>query len=501
MEEQSSNKKIITTFGLVTMIITAIFGFGNVSNAYLQMGYGSIIWYALAGICFFFPCGLMMAEYGSTFKEAKGGIYSWLAGSVGERVAFVGTFVWLASWIVWMVSTASRIWITLSALIFGKDTTQQWHAFGLDSTQFIGVLGILMILTITYLSSRGVKSIAKVGSIGGIFTIIVNVIFVIVSVIVLIAKKGVLAQPIHGASTFITSPNPQFQTPIAIISFVVYAIFAYGGMESLGSVTDSMKNPAKTFPKGLIIASIFTIGTYVLMIFMLGWSINYQQDLTKSSVNLGNVTYVVFNYLGIALGNALGWSHAAALTCGVVMTRIVALAQTLGFLGALFILLYSPIKAFILGSNPNLWPKKLTKLNKANMPANAMWLQAIVVCVIIFLVAFGGSAAQKFYLILTDMANVSATFPYIFLIGAFPFFKAKKDLDRPFVAFKNRFWTNVLVVFVELILIIGILFTFIQPLTEKDYQTAFWTLAGPIFFAIVALVFYQIAVKKGRVAK
>lgn len=111
MDNNGSSKKI-TTFGLVTMIITAIFGFGNVSNAYLQMGYGSIIWYALAGILFFFPCGLMMAEYGSAFKEAKGGIYSWLAGSIGERWAFVGTFVWLASWIVWMVSTSSRIWIT-----------------------------------------------------------------------------------------------------------------------------------------------------------------------------------------------------------------------------------------------------------------------------------------------------------------------------------------------------------------------------------------------------
>lgn len=501
MEEQSGNKKIITTFGLVTMIITAIFGFGNVSNAYLQMGYGSIIWYALAGICFFFPCGLMMAEYGSTFKDAKGGIYSWLAGSVGERIAFMGTFVWLASWIVWMVSTASRIWITFSALIFGKDTTQQWHAFGLTSTQFIGVLGIIMILVVTFLSSRGMNSIAKVGSLGGIFTIAVNIIFVVVSIIVLIADKGVLKEPIHGISSFITSPNPQFQSPIAIISFVAYAIFAYGGMESLGSVTDSMKNPEKTFPRGLIIASVFTIGAYVLMIFMLGWSVNYQHDLTKSSVNLGNVTYVVFNYLGITMGTSLGWSHAAALTFGVVMTRIVALAQTLGFLGALFILMYSPIKAFIIGSNPDLWPKKLTKLNKADMPANAMWLQAIVVCVIVFLVAFGGSAAQKFYLILTDMANVSTCFPYIFLIGAFPFFKAKKNLDRPFVIFKNRFWTNVLVVFVELILACGIIFTFMQPLLEKDYQTAFWTLAGPIFFAIVALVFYQIAAKKRRANK
>ncbi len=37
MDNNGSSKKI-TTFGLVTMIITAIFGFGNVSNAYLQMG-------------------------------------------------------------------------------------------------------------------------------------------------------------------------------------------------------------------------------------------------------------------------------------------------------------------------------------------------------------------------------------------------------------------------------------------------------------------------------
>ena len=80
MEEQSSNKKVITTFGLVTMIITAIFGFGNVSNAYLQMGYGSIIWYALAGICFFFPCGLMMAFH--------------LQRSKGWNLLLVGRFRW-----------------------------------------------------------------------------------------------------------------------------------------------------------------------------------------------------------------------------------------------------------------------------------------------------------------------------------------------------------------------------------------------------------------------
>ncbi|MBB1086049.1 glutamate/gamma-aminobutyrate family transporter YjeM [Limosilactobacillus fastidiosus] len=499
MDEQSSNKKMITTFGLVTMIITAIFGFGNVSNAYLQMSYGSIIWYALAGICFFFPCGLMMAEYGSAFKDAKGGIYSWLAGSIGEKLAFIGTFVWLASWIVWMVSTASRIWITFSALIFGKDTTQQWHFIGLSSTEVIGVLGIVLMIACTYFSSRGMTAIAKVGSLGGIFTVIVNIIYVIAAFIILIANKGALAQPIHSAKDFVLSPNPQFQTPIAIISFVVYAIFAYGGMESLGSVTDSMKKPEKTFPRGLIIASIFTIGAYVLMILMAGWFANYNHDFAKSTTNLGNATYVLFNILGVKLGLAFGLPHATAVVWGAAMTRIVAFAQALGFLGALFVLMYSPIKAFILGSNPELWPKKLTKLNKAGMPANAMWLQVTVVSVIIFLVAFGGSAAQRFYTILTDMANVSTCFPYLFLVGAFPFFKRKKNIERPFEVFKNRFWTDVLVWFVEIILIVGIMFTFIQPMLEKDWQTAFWTIAGPVFFALVAWIFYSISSKKHHI--
>ena len=398
-----------------------------------------------------------------------------------------------------MVSTASRLWITFSALIFGKDTTQQWHFLGLNSTEVIGVLGIILMIACTYFSSRGMTAIAKVGSLGGIFTVIVNIIYVIAAIIVLIANKGALAQPIHGASDFVLSPNPQFQTPIALISFVVYAIFAYGGMESLGSVTDSMKNPEKTFPRGLIIASIFTIGAYVVMILMAGWFANYNHDFAKSTTNLGNATYVLFNILGVKLGLAFGLPHATAVVWGAAMTRIVAFSQALGFLGALFVLMYSPIKAFILGSNPELWPKKLTKLNKAGMPANAMWLQVTVVSIIIFLVAFGGSAAQKFYTILTDMANVSTCFPYLFLVGAFPFFKRKKNIDRPFEVFKNRFWTDVLVWFVEIILIIGILFTFIQPMLDKDWQTAFWTIAGPVFFALVAWIFYSVSAKKHHI--
>lgn len=65
-------EKLITTPTLVLMIISTIYGFGNVSIAYDQMAYAGMFWYILAGVCFFFPCCLMMAEYGSAFKDAKG---------------------------------------------------------------------------------------------------------------------------------------------------------------------------------------------------------------------------------------------------------------------------------------------------------------------------------------------------------------------------------------------------------------------------------------------
>ncbi len=44
--------------------------------------------------------------------------------SVGPRFAFIGTFMWFASYVVWMVSTAAKIWVPLSTFLFGADKTQ-----------------------------------------------------------------------------------------------------------------------------------------------------------------------------------------------------------------------------------------------------------------------------------------------------------------------------------------------------------------------------------------
>lgn len=477
------------------MIFSSIFGFSNSLTAFYQMGYASMLWYVVTAILFFVPSALMFAEYGASFKAAKGGIFSWLRGSIGEKQAFIGTFIWLAAWVVWLVSSTQFFLISVSTMIFGKDQTQTWSLFGLSANKTLGILEIIFLIIVTAIASKGIGKIAGVASIGGVFTLGIAVVFIVASLILWALEGGHLAEPIT-TMNLVKSPNPAFVSPIAVVSFVVYALFAYGGLETMAGVIDSVDKPEKTFPRAIIITVIMMTVIYILGIFLCGVSTNWQAVLGKKEVDLGNVEYVLINNMGYMLGTKLGLGTHAAVGIGKIFSQITALSDVFGGIGAAFVMSYSPIKSFIEGSDPRLLPKKLTKMNDHNMPANAMWAQAVIVGLIILLISFGGDAAKQFYTILTDMMNVSSAAPYLFLVGAFPFFKMKKNLDRPFVFYKNQTWTWIVTAIVWLVLAISIIFTCVQPILDGDYSTAFWTAFGPVFFGIIAWIFYSHAERK-----
>ena len=104
----------ISRSSLVLMIFSSIFGFSNSLTAFYQMGYSSIIWYIVTAILFFLPSALIFAEYGASFKGIKGGIFSWLEGSTNEKVAFIGTFIWLSAWVIWLVSSPQFFLVSVS---------------------------------------------------------------------------------------------------------------------------------------------------------------------------------------------------------------------------------------------------------------------------------------------------------------------------------------------------------------------------------------------------
>lgn len=494
---EKSTKKL-TLVPLTLMIFTSVYGFNNIPRSFYKMGYAAIPWYIFSAITFFVPFALMVAEFGSAFKEEKGGIYSWMDKSIGPRFAFIGTFMWYCSYVTWMVNVASGMWIPVSNAIFGKDTTQSWTLFGLQGPQVLGVLGIMWILVVTYTSTKGIEKIKKVTSLGGSAVVLLNVFLWIGAIAVFIGNKGQLAQPIEGLKSFTQTPNPKYVgNMIASLAFVVYALFAYGGIEAVGGLVDETEHPERTFPKGILIsAAVISVG-YSLGILFIGIFTNWGAVMGIKEVNLGNASYIVMSNLGYSLGTAFGASESTAIALGHGVARFVGLSMSLALSGAFFTLMYSPLKQLIEGTPTKLWPGKIGE-TKNGLPINAMWIQAAIVCIMIALVSFGGSSMAAFFNILVSMTNVAMTLPYMFIAIAFPYFKNKEEIKKPFVIYKTQgianFWTWVVILTVGL----ANLFCIIQPAVEGDMQTTIWSVAGPIIFSVIAWLMYSNYEKKNK---
>ena len=492
MDDEQSKRKKLSLMALILMIFTSVFGFANIVRAFYLMGYASIIWYILAAITFFLPFAFMLSEFGAAFKDRKGGIYSWMAESVNPKFSFVGTVMWYASNIIWMVSTGISIWIPLSNGIFGIDKTQEWSLLGLNSVQSLGVLGVLWILFITFVSSKGLDKIEKITNVGGVAVALLNVVLIIVGIIILVLNNGQMAEPIT-ATSFVKSPNPDYGSIISVFSFLVFAIFAYGGLEIIGGLVDETENPEVTFPKGIKISAIvITIG-YAVGIFVMGIFTNWLFTFTEFSnadITLGNVAYVAMNNMGYQLGLALNLSESVALEIGVWMGRYIGISMFLALTGSFFTLAFSPLKQLIEGTPKEIWPKKWTK-TKNGLPVYAMYVQALVVIVIILFVSFGGKGAKEFFEIIISMTNVAVSIPYMFIVIAFYGFKKNESIDKPFVIYKSKTNYKWIVVMVTFVIGFANVFTIVEPALHGRYMETFFSILGPIFFGGVALILYR----------
>ena len=155
-------------------------------------------------------------------------------------------------------------------------------------------------------------------------------------------------------------------------------------------------------------------------------------------LTLAILPYVLMKSLGVTLGNALHLSPEASLSLGVWFARITGLSMFPRLYRCVLYALLFTAESHHPGTPKALWPEPMTRLNAMGMPSIAMWMQCGLVTVFILLVSFGGGTASAFFNKLTLMANVSMTLPLPVPRAGFPIFKARQDLDRPFVIFKTH---------------------------------------------------------------
>jgi amino acid transporter len=492
-----NEKHKLGMIALVTMIFTSVYGFTNAGRAFLLMGYSAIPWYILAGIAFSLPFAFMLAEFGSAFKESKGGMYSWIAPVMGERFAFTGIFMWYAGYLFWMLVVASSIWVPLANFVHGYDSTKEWMWGNLEYSQILGIMGILWMLFIAFVSTHGLKSISLFGRIGGMAVWTLNLILIVLALIILIINRGQVAfqmTGINGISVFFHSPNPSYQDWVQKASFLVFAVFAFGGMETIAGLVDKVRNPLHTFPRGLLISAVLIVIGYSVCIFAIGIFTDWDKLANDPSVNLINVIYAIMYQLGHNAASLMGLSEAISVQIGFLFSRLTGAGMFLSLTGAFFTLAYAPLKQLIEGTPAHLWPAFMLK-KRNDIPVNAIYVQTVVVIVMIALRAFGGQGAKEFFNQLINSTNVALTLPYVFISLSFFFFRKNDSIAKPFVVFRTKFQALMATIIVSGLLVFANFFAIFGPVMQTNTAAArnetLVYLAGPAVFGAIALIIYE----------
>lgn len=489
MSDSKPNTKKITLTALIAMIFTTVFGFSNIPTGYMMMGYAAIPWYIIAGITFFIPYALMVSEYGMAFKNEKGGIFVWMSKSVSKKYGFMGMFMWYTAFIIYFVNVSSVFFMKISAFIFGKDTTSTWSLFGLNPNQTIGIYAIFLILLITIVSSKGVKNISWLAKAGGTAIIIVELVIIIGSLVVLFSNHGEFAQPVNAAA-FFKSPNKNFASTMGMLSFITMAVSAYGGIEASAGLVDKAESTSK-IPKAILGAVIIITASYAVLIFCLGTFVNWNETLGADNVNLANVQYIIMYNLGYKVGISIGAVESAAVI-GSWFTRFYGLACSFMTLGSITVFFYGPLTQLIEGTPKEIWPKWLVKKDeKTGIPVKAMWVQSAIICLFLLVLSFGGSSVNSFWNLIILMTNVAMTIPYMFIAGAFPFFKKNQNIEKPLNIFKTRTSTIIWTIIVVCTIGFANLFTIISPAFNGDITSTVLQIMGPTLFAIFGLLLYK----------
>lgn len=390
-------KKTMGLWDIVFINVTAIIGLRWLPIA---AGYGAsapMLW-LIAAMLFFVPLGLVSSELATAWPD-EGGLYVWVKEAYGEKPAFlVSWFYWINSFFYWP-SLFTFIAVTIVFLI---DPILAKNKYFICSSVLIGLW------IITLINMRSINAMRWLSKLGGIFGVLLPG--------VLIIGLGFFGRFVlgHPAPTDYSWGNwlPSFGTT-ANIAMLSTLMFSMSGIELTPILAGETRNPQKTFPRATLISAIL-----ITLIYIIGTA---------------SITFIIApEKIGAASG-IMDALHLISTTMNMpIIAIIVAGMIVLGGIGGACIWLVVPIKMFFESCKNGVLPKYFVRLNKNDMPSNAMLIQAIVVSVIVVFTAVLPSV-NVFYETLVIMATITYFIPYLAMFVAFiKLRKTKANHPRPY---------------------------------------------------------------------
>ncbi|GCF95383.1 inner membrane transporter YjeM [Enterococcus florum] len=484
-------RKNLSLPNLVLIITTTVFSFSSMTTAFFMMGSRSLIWFFISAGCYFIPYAIIVAQYTKKYARLSGSIYDWLKDSLSPKTAFVTAFLWYCSYFIWMISLFMKLLIPLSVLLFGQDLTGKIHWLGLPPQVWLVCFSIFAVFLLTGLINRGFQTIVSFLKLSGYAMIGLLLLSLLSNLAIILHQPeqvaANIAESLH-APNFFTDTNEHF---LSQLPFFIFSITAFGGLDTVASLADRTKESQTRFPKAVVYSAGLILLLYFSGIILWSGATNLEQLRGGNQMHLGNLMYGLVGSTAHSLSKVLDLNSSQGQLLYQVYIRYTALTMFVSYLSLLSSITYGPLKSLIQGTPKELWPQKLVRLNKQQMPAKALWFQSLLLALCIVALSLNHSFVGDLFNQLTYMTNVSRALPYFIVAMSFPFF-LQKGIVQPCELLIHRKSINYsLSLSVCACIFLAIAFQIYEPLKVGNYLNFFTLIIGPLLFGGLASWIYQ----------
>ena len=403
---------------LAFMAFSTVWGFGNVVNGFVWFEGTKVIfsWIFMFAL-YFVPYALMVGELGSAFKNAGGGVSSWIRETMGTKLAYYAGWTYWACHITYIASKPSGGLKALSWVIFRSP-----KFYDKLPSIYVQLATFALLLIFCYVASRGLNPLKKMATLAGSSMFIMSLLYILMMFAApVINPKADYVSLNFSLKNLIPQFNLKYFTSLSIL------VFAVGGCEKISPYVNKVENPSKGFPKGMIALAIMVVVCAMLGTIAMGMM--FDPALIKKDFDsyAANGAYWAFQRLG------------QYYNIGDTLLIIYALCNMIGQFAVLIISIDAPLRMLLDNEDTKQFiPKKLLKQNDVGAYTNGIVMVAVLSGSIILVQSFvpGAAAVLKQ---LTKLNSVCMPLRYLWVFAAYIALRKAGDKFHPEYCFvKNN---------------------------------------------------------------
>ncbi|WBW50140.1 amino acid permease [Peptoniphilus equinus] len=398
MTQEQQAKKILW-YNLAFMAFSTVWGFGNVANGFVYFNGVQVIFsWILMFALYFVPYSLMVGEMGSTFKEAGGGVSSWVMETMGSKLAY------FAGWTYWVVhmpyiaSKASGGLKALSWVIF-----QDSSLYDALDIRLVQIITLIVFIFFAWVASRGINPLKALATLAGSSMFIMSILFIILMMAAPTLNPNAGYVNIDWSlKNLIPNFRMEYFTSLSIL------VFAVGGCEKISPYVNKMENPSKGFPKGMIALAVMVIVCAILGTIAMGMMFNVDEVNANFDSYVANGAYWAFQKLGTYYG------------IGNTFLVVYAICNMVGQFSTLVVSIDAPLRILLESDTARQFvPSKLLVKNRYGAFGNGIKMVVAIVTPLIIIPMLGIDSVTGFLRFLTQLNSVCMPLRYLWVFAAY----------------------------------------------------------------------------------